>query len=140
MYPKSLFDDLQLENRTTGVISSKLKRCVLSISGVPVTSVETCKHVLKILDNQCAVIETADLTASDLPSGWMEMERDGRKFFFNTESQVRQWRCPRPVVPSAQRKVEVVHAPGYLSGTNTTHFPFYLQSVLFTHLHRGPLL
>jgi hypothetical protein len=70
-----------------------------------------------------------------LVAGWMEMEREGRKYFFNTESQVRQWRCPRPVVPSAQRKVEVVHAPGYLSGTNTTHFPFYLQSVLFTHLH-----
>jgi hypothetical protein len=124
MYPKSLFDDLQLENRTAGVISSKLKRCVLSISGVPVTSVETCKHVLKILDNQCAVIETADLAVSDLPSGWIEMERDGRKFFFNSESQVRQWRCPCPVVPPAQRKVEVVHAPGYLSGTNTLSIIF----------------
>jgi hypothetical protein len=127
---KSLIADLQLKDNDAGVISLKLNRSVLSISGVPLRSLGECQHALKILDSQAIVIETADLQATAHPSGWTEMEHNGRKYFYNSQSGDRQWQRPRPeAVPLAQRKVEVMIAPGYLSGNGS------LSSTILNCLH-----
>jgi hypothetical protein len=117
MGPKSLFDHLQLKNGEAGVTSSLLNRTVMSISGAAVFSIEDCRLALRISGTQCVVIETADLSASCIPSSWTQMDHNGRKFFYNTETQLRQWECPRQVVPLDQRKVQVICASGYESGS-----------------------
>jgi hypothetical protein len=94
---------------------------------------------LKILDNQCIVVETADLKA--VPSvaispDWTEIVKQGRKYYFNTKTQVKQWECPLPEpVPLALRKVEVLHAPGYFSGPNN-RITFF-ESYSFLYLETG---
>jgi hypothetical protein len=119
MGPKSLFDELQLKDSKGGVMSSKLNRFVLSISGIPVNSVEACRQrVLKILDNQCIVLETTDSSNFPFASDWIETVHNDRKYYLNTKTQARQWECPQPkCLPLALRKVDVLHAPGYFSGS-----------------------
>jgi hypothetical protein len=119
MGPKSLFNELQLKDSEGGVMSSKLNRFVLSISGVPVNSVEACRQrVLKILDNQCILLETTDSPKFPFSSDWTEMVHNDKKYYLNTKTQARQWECPRPkCLPLALRKVDVLHAPGYFSGS-----------------------
>jgi hypothetical protein len=117
MAPASLFDILQLQDSEAGVISLKLNRSVLSISGVPVNSVQTCQRALSILHTQAIVIETADLQATEFPSGWTEMVLDGQVLYYNSQTLVIQRQRPLPAaVPPKQRKIEVMHAPGYFSG------------------------
>jgi hypothetical protein len=113
----SWFRELQLKDNGAGVISLKLNRSVLSISGVPVKSIGKCQQVLKAMDSQTIVIETADLTATAHPCGWMEKEHNGRKYFCNSKLGVTQWECPCPQeVPRSQREVQVMQAPGLLAG------------------------
>ena len=117
MGAKSLFEDLQLTDGEAGVISKRLNRTVVSISGVEVFSVEACKQAMQLLDSQCAVIETADLAASNLPRDWLQMQQGGRKFYVNSVSKLTQWHTPhsRPS-PRAKLKVELLQDPGYFSG------------------------
>jgi hypothetical protein len=85
MSPKSLPEDLFEKFRSASVTlsellsaispdskmgastSSDLKRVVVSVSGVPVTSVKACMRAVKMLQGQCVLVETADKGASMLP-------------------------------------------------------------------------
>jgi hypothetical protein len=102
---QSLLDSLELKDSKDGVISSKLNHTVLSISGIPVKTVDACKHLaLKILYKQCVVLETSSLQS--VPS------------------------TPQSV-PLAQRNFVALHAPGYFSGSA---FPLISSfDVVFSH-------
>ena len=112
-----MFEDLQLSDGEAGVISKRLNRTVVSISGVEVFSVEACKHAFRLLDSQCAVIQTADLEASNLHSGWLKMLHGGKTVYLHSASKITQWQCPR-AQPSPQTalKVELLQVPGYFTG------------------------
>jgi hypothetical protein len=116
MRPKSLLEDLQLSDGKAGVVSKSLNRTVVSISGVEVFSVEACKQALRLLDSQCAVIQTADLEASNVPSGWLQMQHGGKTFYLHTASKIMQWQCPRAQPPRTSLNFELVQVPGYFSG------------------------
>jgi hypothetical protein len=74
-----------------------------------------------MMGSVCVVVETAAANSS-LPSDWVELQKNGKKYYFNSKLNKSQWkRPPAPAAPLQQRNYVVLHTPGYLKGATPLH-------------------